>query len=349
MKNLTKHSGGRPGVSLLEVMIAMGVAIIGLLGVAALVTVAGHRLGEAKKADFAAAYMREVVDRFRIEGYDEHDYRFADGSRFDPPVVNGLRAAVPFCFDPLMVAGPVMDEGTPQLVGTFPHHGPADYMIPRVGPAKMFENLHGDPVPQATRELLANMAMRSGDDLVFERPDDRTLPPAGLFSRDAEGSPVRREFLGEYSWFATLVPGSPETDQYTLSVVVLHLRSPYLDETNEVAYPVRFLYGMENSGGSVVIRDVEADQKFRGSGDSWLFLRQRGTYRAGWYRATIDREPLAAEQVAADPLLVMGDVGGRGAYLLGRDWPVTPGTVDTMATWVRGVVLVAERTVRIRD
>jgi hypothetical protein len=348
MKSSMSQNGGRRGTSLLEVMFAMGVAIIGLLGVASLVIVAGHRLGESRKADVSGLYAREIAERFRVEGFDRHDYRFADGSPFELPVENGERVAIPFCLDPLMVAGQVVVDGGPGLVGTFPRGGPAEFRIPRVGPAMLFESPAGGQLAEEARRLIADRMMRARDDLVFERPRERTSPPAGLLVRDSDGTEITREYLGKYSWFATLVPSARATDHYILSIVVLHLRSSDLDNESEAWFPVRFLYDGENGGGAAVIRDVDQDQQFRGSGDSWLFLRQHPGHRAGWYRARIDRDPIIASHLEDDPMLTPGDVGGRGAYLTGGDWPVVPGTVDAMAVWVKGVVLVAERTVRLK-
>lgn len=325
--SMVASSRSRAGVSLLETMIAMAVALIGLLGVASLLTVAGARLGSASKIDAAAAGANVALGTFRARGFDRDDYVLSDGSRLPPwsPSPSPFsRPAIPLVIDPL---------GSDAV---FPAHGDPAFSVLRVAPGAI-----GRIADPAERSAVTDSIFRLRDDLVFQRPTDRTLPaqavrgPSGTIDND-----------GRFSWMATLSPVDPSSDQYTLSIVVFHQREP-ADSTTEVGLPVRFL-DSGRSGGDVVLRDSAA---LRIQDGSWLMLRGQG-HRLGWYRVVSARqEVLTDRDIAASQSLIPGDEGGRIVSLFGADWPApeNPAEVNTQGTFAKGVTQVIERTMRLKN
>jgi hypothetical protein len=318
---LPHRAGARQGTSLLEVMFAMGVAIIGLLGVAALLPVAAHRMGRGLQADQIGAYGRAVVAEFDIRGMGQRrlfTWRNPNNGNFERFNQPGA-----FCLDPVVVSElPAMN--------VFPST-PNSYNIPRVT-LRRFSNLANNPLIQAT---LIDGLFRFDDDLVFNRPIDRTLPAVQLYSSDPVPSqPIKRQYNGRFTWMATLSPSQTPTapDLYTLSVVVFDGRDP--DPANEVVMPIELGTGL--GGGDVVFGQpisghalVDVDLR----PDDWVMLSPQTTPRyVRWYRvASVDRE-------------VVGP--GKHGYLRGADWDRT---VDTQATFIKGVVGVFEKTFRLED
>jgi hypothetical protein len=310
----------RRGTSLLEVMFAMGVAIIGLLGVAALIPVAAQRMGRGIQADQVAAYGRAVVAEFDIRGMGQRR-----NFTWNPGTGNFTRFQEPgaFCFDPLVVSAL-------PAINTFPSTGAA-FTIPRVT-LQRFSNI-ADPVVRAT---VVDGLFRFDDDLIFQRPLDRTLPPFQLYSSaPVPVDPIKRQYMGRFTWMATLSPSrvASQSDLYTLSVVIFDGRDP--DPTNEIVMPVTATgtglgggdveFGAPLSGHNLVDVDIRPDD--------WVMLSTQTTPRyVRWYRvASADREVVN---------------GTKYAFLMGANWDVT---VGTQATLIKGVVGVFEKTFRLED
>jgi hypothetical protein len=331
--------GRRAGVSLLETMFALAVATIGLLGVASLIAVAGARLGSASKIDAANAHAREAAELFEVHGFDHDRFVLADGSDllpWTPSVGPFSRRAMPLCIDPLMVVSPVLVNGSMQSADVFPMNGDPNFGILRVMPARLARPQNLD-----VRRLWVESIFQFRDDVIFDRPLDKTLPPALL--RSPAGIP---EYDGRFSWMATLGPNIPDTDQYTLSVVVFHQRESDIDLTNEAGFPVRFLDGIGTNGGTVVLRNAAA---FDVRDDSWLMLRLQNNPKIGWYRVVSARDVVTPADVANSPSLLPGDEGGRIVTLFGADWPAAPASdINTQAAVVKGVLQVVERNVRLK-
>jgi hypothetical protein len=314
---------GRRGTSLLEVMFAMGVSVIGLLGVAAMIPVAAHRMGRGIQADQVAAYGRAVVSEFEVRGMARRDmFALHNGSGFDPAATT----VGAFCFDPQIVA----ESGT----ALFPALPSAPAQIPRVT-SRMFVPPIGPGDADARRELVDSF-FRFHDDLVFDRPLDRTLPPLQLFdSRPVPvfGEPVKRQYNGRYTWMATLSPNSilSSNGYYTLSVVVFDGRD--LNPDNEIVLPVQVEFG-EGGGEIQISPPLNPGVDFTDLGlrpDRWimLFTRNSAPAQVRWYRIA-----------SVDTLI---DGGVRHGYLRGAD--LLPGQYE--AVFHRNVVGVFEKTVRL--
>ncbi|MGQ9576007.1 MAG: type IV pilus modification PilV family protein [Thermoguttaceae bacterium] len=231
----------RRGVSLLEILIAIGILLFGLLGVAALLEAGRTEIGVAARADRASACaraaMRELIVRQMIQ-----NTRYADGS-------SGL-PAVPVAIDPVGVAR--------NGFGPFPASG--TITMRRVSLCS--DSNRNLPMPLA----VASRVFTGWDQLVFDMPDDRTQRPRQLFrTKDGVTSDVSKlgavempEAEGNYSWMATVVPSRSELGtnpkMYTVSVAVFYQRPP--DAASELTCGIQFF-----SGGVQF-----------GSGDAWLYV-----------------------------------------------------------------------------
>jgi hypothetical protein len=317
----------RRGTSLLEVMFAMGVSVIGLLGVAALIPVAAHRMGRGIQADQVAAYGRAMVGEFEVRGMARRDGFVWPDNGNDFNLQNpGRLGLVPgaFCFDPLTGAF----APTPR----FPALPSAPVHIPRVTWRPLVPPMAPGDVD--ARQVLVDSLFRFNDDLVFNRPTDRTLPPIQLFdSRPVATEIVKRQYNGRYTWMATLSPNPNVSSNgfYTLSIVVFDGRDP--NPENEIVLPVEVEFG--EGGGEVEFEDPAnpgvtlADLKLRP--DHWIMLITRGTppVQVRWYRIA-----------SADSQLHTGHLHG---FLRGAD--IAAGTYEGVV--IKSVVGVFEKTVRL--
>lgn len=323
----------RCGISLLEVLISMFVLLFGLLGVASMIVAGRHELGAASKIDHAATVGRAAFRDLKIRG-------FLDPSRwhtFDelgnvttiwqpdpvnhpgrPFLIKGIRldrfAAV---LDPLGLAAPA---------GSFSRSFPANmssglYML-RIAPYQL-----SNP---STAYLLADLAFRSSDDLVFSSDSrNRDLPP----TQQMLGG-VKRASLGNYSWMATLKtdPSMSALDTLvTVSVAVFYKR----DLTNPSATEGRTTNVIMGGGGNfefTLPMRPTANKPWAVSPGQWIMLS--GMVGTGnhfqWYRV------LAADQVHDRTQLVT---------LAGPDWHAN--STNTTAYLVDNVIAVYEKHMRL--
>jgi prepilin-type N-terminal cleavage/methylation domain-containing protein len=237
------------GVTLIELMFAIGIMLVGLLGVAALIPLAGYEIGRGLTADRMSATGRNAVAEFDIRSMRRHDMHvYYDGSQF-----NSNQAA--FCIDPLGRSTAVNQSFPLVGVGT-------GVTMPRI-------SLRNRPGGQIMGRVQAERLFVARDDLAVQRLSDPTLPPQQVY-----GMPVsRRQYYGGFSWFATLVQEINKSDQYVLSVVVLEDRNL---QAAEQELPVTHLGG---SGGGEVVLTGQLDLRT----GNWLMLTAAPN-RFRWYR-----------------------------------------------------------------
>jgi len=115
----------RRGVSLIEVMFAIGVIAVGLLGVLAVIPFGLYQVGRGNVADRSSRAALNAVEEFEIQGMRRPDnWIYADGT----PVQSATRFAtsphVPigfsFCIDPRFVAAPQNRSGGAPMVPSSP-------------------------------------------------------------------------------------------------------------------------------------------------------------------------------------------------------------------------------------
>jgi hypothetical protein len=226
----------RRGVTLIELMFAIGIMLVGLLGVAALIPLAGYEIGRGLTADRMSVTGRNAVQEFDIRNMRRVDmYVNPDGTRFNPKLQSmhlfpAPQRTLAFCIDPGYLhfhAGSTPPANRTPLL--FPSWGPLTNSP--LKEARMHRiALRNQPGGAIMHRLLAERLFVARDDLAVDRPADSTLPPAQVYGAGT----TRRQYNGSFSWFATLVPELHQPqgkffDQYLLSIVVLESRDLLYD------------------------------------------------------------------------------------------------------------------------
>ena len=143
-------SGNRRGVSLMEVLIALFILSIGLLGVAALIPIGRYSVAEATKSDRCAACGHAALDEIKTRGLvDANIWAYNTG-----PLTSGAT----FAIDPLYTGG-------------------SNYL-------GAITRLH------YTNNAAAGPIFIGNDDLLFDIPDDSSLRPRGLQLDGSVGAPT---------------------------------------------------------------------------------------------------------------------------------------------------------------
>ena len=249
----------RRGVTLLEVLFAIMVASVGLLGAIAIFPVALSQARKGRQADATAVGADAAVAKFDAELMRRPDRWLRWDRSGMTPQTNFLPLSFStasagntffgraFCIDPIGFAhneaedpndnGPWADlwnwfPAVPEGTMGNPNAAPNASRMVRL---TLYNN---DPTPGLTiaqkalrpmSYLQADKVFRIEDELMYDRPADNTLPAAQLFTKitDGSGNPVpgRRQEEGRLTWFATLVPKldrltSQIGEEYVLSIVV---------------------------------------------------------------------------------------------------------------------------------
>ncbi len=345
----------------MEVLISIGVVSIGLLGVAALIPVAQFKAAQGILEDRKAVFGRRAVREFRIRGMNSPGT--ADNPNWlGPPNwqakengfvfdASGNVTRQAYCLDPMLVAR-ALDEGgnAPSLVRTFPYSGHTAAKMWRI-------TLRASPAPDPATpvtSLLADEMFRLPDDLVFQVPSTRPeLPPLRQYLMSSTASPQKALAEGNLSWMATIVPSlGVSGDEYIVSVVIFNRRT--VDPTEEVVAEVADIEGTLGQGEIILADESELSPppKYRIKdirvGD-WLMLsqlvvspkRQDGTQPPPnkFFRWT--------RVINADENY---DVAG-----VNREFTVSLSGMDVRSTakphavWVKGVVAVYEKTIRLEN
>jgi len=333
----------RRGVSLLEVMFAMGVIAIGLAGVIAVLPVALYHIGRGSVLDNASRVGLNAVEEFDMRGMGRPSlWRYRTNVLPDPSSArNGWATA--FAIDPLFIANNSTDANAEE----FPYGTTTG--VPRMIRVTLRSS------PSGTASIMTSVQAEdifvSQDELTFDLPKDRAQPPFQVFGQAG----ARRQYEGRISWMATLAPviSSADRDLYTLSVVVFHNRS-VTDTSVEHVVDVRNFHASGIAGGDVTLQGTSPDDLDLQAGN-WVMLMDfasSGVPFFRWYRV------LATEESAQ----LSGTVWQRDVTLHGADWPTSlvattnaywssspppPGIFPTRVAVIDNVVAVYEKTVRL--
>ncbi|NLF70087.1 MAG: hypothetical protein GX575_13690 [Candidatus Anammoximicrobium sp.] len=367
-----RRSAAPRGVTLLEVLFSIGIVAVGLLGVLIIVPLAGLRATQGAIADGADRLGRNAIrmfDTYQLRRQDAWAQLYPGSLNYYPypeTVQTGLQPsswpspywpnqAMPwqcgFCIDPIYLAANTTNPATPGIQ-RFPYFAPSNLPTPgtpwmlrvslRTRPGAIDTSTTPNPVPAMTYSQ-AEQLFLGGDDLVFQLPTDRTLPPEQKF--DSGG--LKRQWEGKFSWIATVVPKRGySSDTYLLSIVVFHRRDLALDAERMVNFNSNGY-----NGGDVVLQAAAADDLKMKEGE-WLMLA--GTdddvtpyrYYFQWYRIqTADAGP--REESSG---VWQRDLTLFGADWPGQDWETPPPPIDVCkAVWMPGVVAVYEKTIRLEN
>jgi hypothetical protein len=355
----------RRGISVIEVLFAIGVAAVGLLGVIVLLPVALHSVGRGTIADRASRVSSNALSEIHARSILETSKWWWRNRGVSPTVVQYVNASSnsddlyrAFAIDPRFVAhNGLVDYNGATYVGAnlFPYVFP--YSVPGPGSPRMERISLDTGLGAMMSAAFADQIFVSRDDLVFDIPAEKTLPPSPQFGdgvRDKTTSRLgtQRQYQGDMSWMATVVPKYDESDafndEYILSIVIFQKRDPTftINEINErVATVTAFPGGGLNGGGVTIQSTVSADYLDLRAGN-WVLLMSRPApfSSAGimgqhfrWYRVT-DTE-VEPRVYSTSP-----NVWERDVTLDGPDW--RPDIATEMAI-ISNVVHILERTVRL--
>jgi type II secretory pathway pseudopilin PulG len=338
----------RAGVTLLEVLFSMGIVTVGLLGVMIIVPLAGSRSAQGMIADGA-----DRLGRNAIRAFDVYQMRRPDSwAQLDPnnpgsgnyanfpyPWTDPYNPSEPFCIDPLYMAAHTGKAGILRFpyLGTATPPGSVPWMK-RIS----LRRWPGATLPSGVMSIeQAGQIFLGEDDLVFNLPPDRTLPPQQKY----DSSTSKRQWEGKFSWLATMVP-KQDSDQYLLSIVVFHRRESYAEAERTVDVTSFDSNGF--NGGDVTLSALPSPSTTPATEDDlkmkqgeWLLLagmNASGVEHFRWYRI---------QSADSGPVLNGAGTGyERVLTLFGQDWPVSALTVHK-AVWIPGIVAVYEKTIRL--
>lgn len=376
----------RLGVSLVEVIFAMGVVLIGLLGVMSILPLAGNRAKDAVGLTVGSAMSDNVLREMMSQ-------RWLSSNRLVAFTDAGVptQPTPPFCIDPLYpslatVPGSVgnnpnisydlryfpyyLPKHDPSLDPSIPGSLDVTTPISRMRRVGVMQSSLGGVLSRDQAYRIAD----SPDDLLLQRPKDKTLGPFRL------GQPVSllpygsRINSGEYSWIATVVP-NPSPGYVTVSVIVMRNRergysvpsrpagNAEQNATTERLASISSWSGFKGGAGGVVelLSSDKTVSRLR-SGD-WLMLTHHSSQTHRWYRvAAVEGDPefreVSQSLVGVTTSRQMRPVWMRKVYLDGPDIAMGPVGVSTLgpfsvssafATLVEGVVSVTERVVRLSE
>jgi len=301
----------RHGISLLEVLAAIGVLSVGLLGLAALLPIGRYNIAEAIKGDHAGdcgrAGLRDVIVRRML---DSNYWSASPG------------ASLSFLIDPRGVT-----------YGIKTRFGNNATIVPRISLVSRAANGNATPYTQ----IAADQVFLWPDDLVFTMPEDMTPPqpegrPTLMFDTNFTHPPNSKPMAtGDYSWFASVVPMPNNPTRFTVSIVVCYKRGP--TAASERAVPVTTFFDSGFGGGSIQlnreINDIAGDPPagIAVKENDWVALcNPKGLCR--WYR--------------------IASIGDNSEYLtlIGPDWTPTPGK-DQLVALGQSVIGVYTTTVEL--
>jgi len=374
----------RRGLTLMEVMFAIGVVMIGMLGIAILVPIAGKAAKDGASYDRAARLGLNAVREFHLREMGRpENWINPDYTAVGTPTTRTLA----FCIDPRFVAvnnQVNMAAGDPRRF--FPYNIAANMpAMRRVSLRRWSPRLSNSTLMDLAA---ANEIFMAGDDLLIDAPVDPLLPAQQIYFSQNPASPDKRQSDGEFSWMATLcpradtwaAPNGAAPDTYTLSIVVFQGRDSALalDGISERWAIIPFtpqynaFFGGGLGGGDVALVDKSLYYQLAGGSapppapqelfvkrGQWILLARNILVGGNtlpvfrWYKVTeVDPDELgiatSAELLGSPP----SGVPIRHVTLFGQDWIVGPSAnpqEQTFAYIVPGVVAVYEKTIRLEN
>ena len=345
----------RNGVSILEVLFAILVTVIGLLGVIAIFPVAASMARKGRTKDAVAVSGPTAFHQFDTLGMRRSAGWMAWNNTAMPPAYQNFtpQFGESYCIDPRMLTANAGSENAASIFPYVPRAVATDPRMRRI-------TINGGIGPM--HRLHAEKVFVFEDDLNINKPDDRSLEAGQIFDElpGTPGAPSARQTQGHLSWMATLVPNGnrysvptatdPFEESYVLSIVVFFDRPADMtvnDPQHERVLTVVSMPGGGVTGGEVQLQASTVDAlKIRP--DDWLMLAGLAQHtipnsdgstrfipRFQWYRV-VDCEP-EATQVGANY--------ERYVTLHGQDWNAS--LTSTQAFVMDGVVGVYDKTVTL--
>jgi hypothetical protein len=259
----------RSGLTIIEVMTSIVVAMIGVMGVMILVPFAVRQAQTGLDTEAAAVVARNAFSLFEIGGYRNHDNWVQWDISVNPPGAKEIRRMDsdfprPYSIDPLGVLEHPSGRNFVDTYFPFNHQNaspnallPNYIIVPvnlRLPGQNQLTNAPPDYIVPSMLRMDARRMFRAADDLVFGdardtvgQTDSQLNGPSQIFDV-ANGVNVRRQTAGRFSWSAIAVPNgridfsqtppAVNVSNWRLSVLVFKDRNA--DVTAEDTVPVNF-------------------------------------------------------------------------------------------------------------
>ena len=273
----------RSGFTILEVMMAIGIAIIGLFGVWALIPVAGQRAERALLEDDKSALGRSAFHDFDARGMrDPNNWLISAQAlnpnapantlaRFDPD--NTLLRSLAVCLDPTIDVGVSVAEHAEQCAEPFPAQPGNPPVIMARATLRRFPTIANNNSPMDV--ALARKVFQTADDIIIHKQASSD-PPLQDYGTSNQS---RRLAHGDLSWMATLVPSNAFlSETHLLSIVVFDKRDVAAAISDQEA--VFNIPGNVTGfpGGGFGGGDVRLDSANTGlNRNDWVVLAQQST------------------------------------------------------------------------
>jgi hypothetical protein len=351
-------------VTLLEVLFAVMVTIVGLLGCLALLPVASSVAKKGRVNDANAVAATRCLHEFDARGMRRGVQTWiAFDPTFSPPQFRLVSAmslpyGISYCIDPRFIAANDINDTVRTAARAFP------YSASGTEPTMLRITLSdGAPTLDYMKQLQADSIFMIDDDLTYDRPEsDRTLMPTQTYVNvpGATSPPQlfgKRQNDGHMSWMATLVPKRDRytasfNETYVLSIVMFYDRPTsfgYDTATSSFSLPDERTLGVSFPGGGLtggeVLLTATTEAELNVRSNDWILLTGTMTHATAgaipvfkWYRV-LDTEA----EVTPNAL---GTGFERYVTLMGPDWEAALMS-NQRAVIVEGVVAVYEKTIRL--
>jgi hypothetical protein len=231
----SSSSRRRSGITLLEVLISMGVLLIGLMGVGAMIPAGRYEIMQGVKTDYATTVGRAAFRDLKARGYlNPRSWNNGGGTVYTPgttpssPIPGPFSVTIGGPYWPCVAIDPLGILATPTFGPEFPYyHGPVH--LTRVSLWQV-----PDPTLIQMTKQVGDSIFRCPDDLVTVPDYRKDMPPWQQMIpfnpapwTVAPGSSLTRSSEANYSWLATIVtdPNSSAMDaKVNVSVAVFYKR-----------------------------------------------------------------------------------------------------------------------------
>lgn len=408
MLNSNHRRSHRRGITLLEILLSLAVAVVGIFGVLVLIPISARMAETGLKLDEAGALGRSALHQFEVRNMrnpsnwaiinPSNPTAGGGGPNFVPVTVQANKS---YCIDPEFMARN-LTQVSPAAFNVSGAWFPINSSGTLIPPTPMqplwltpLPSMHrislgsGSPFAPVMTEALAREIFSSLDDLTIDSPSDTTNPAFQHFHGEERFNPnapnpivlSKRQSGGEKSWLAILTPrpsvtGLPESDLYTLYIVVYDARDSNLSSEVDVNSGNRIgdlerwsrvnFIGGGLGGGEVLLTATDPTNGGPGgireldvNRDEWMMVCQR--VRANRFNNGMQQEQVYDMfrwyRVAdVDELDISGTAPTRFVSLDGPDWTTPQNTAGGGVTFeaifgvnVKGVLEVYERTVRLEN
>ncbi|MDZ4657705.1 MAG: hypothetical protein SH868_09035, partial [Bythopirellula sp.] len=377
----------RSGITLIEVLISMFVLLFGLMGVAAIFPVASHYVLEGDKRDRSSGLAQIAFEELKARKIlRPKDWAIPYAPTFAVPFIQlgqftlSANQGHAFVLDPLGVAA-ANRITSPALVGYdyFALNASNGQNPWRTSPTPL-KALSGTnwPIRRLTIDInshptnatmmdgqTAETSFRLRDDLAVEQPDAGDRPSVQRWSVGTGNQLLARQYTGDYSWLATVVPTNKNAllglasnnnikdEQYEVTTVVFYKRD-IVPSASTVGSPgserlidAEFINGSELAIYDNVANNPDAvDLALDGIKPTfWIAVMgvnqitgapNDGTFMMKWYKIqAMDDENT---QIVTNGSTPANGQNGRYMMVQGPDWPpssytnlrvaILPGAID---------------------